>query len=57
MPPGMVMSRDTPAAAVREMAAVDPREVSYEAPADARGDRTLEPKIEGEVKVSISPPP
>ncbi len=24
MPPGMVMSRDTPAAAMREMAAVDP---------------------------------
>jgi FtsP/CotA-like multicopper oxidase with cupredoxin domain len=51
MPPGMVMSRDTPAAAMREMSAVDPREVSYEAPADARGDRTLEPKIEGGTKV------
>ena len=51
MPPGMVMSRDTPAAAMREMAAVDPGEVSYEAPADARGDSTLEPKIEGGTKV------
>jgi FtsP/CotA-like multicopper oxidase with cupredoxin domain len=51
MPPGMVMSRDTPAAAMREMAAVDPSEVSYEAPAGARGDRTLEPTIEDGVKV------
>jgi manganese oxidase len=51
MPPGMVMSRDTPAAAMREMAAVDPGEVSYEAPARARGDGTLEPRIEGGVKV------
>ena len=51
MPPGMVMSRDTPAAAMREMSAVDPGEVSYEAPADARGDRTLEPRIEGGVKI------
>jgi len=51
MPPGMVMSRDTPAAAMREMAAVDPGEVSYNAPADARGDSTLEPRIEGGVKV------
>jgi FtsP/CotA-like multicopper oxidase with cupredoxin domain len=51
MPPGMVMSRDTPAAAMREMAAIDPGEVSYEAPAGARGDRSLEPKIENGVKV------
>ena len=51
MPPGMVMSRDTPAAAMREMAAIDPGEVTYEAPAGARGDRPLEPKIEDGVKV------
>lgn len=51
MPPGMVMARDTPAAAMREMAAVDPAEVSYTAPAGSRGDGTLEPKIEGETKV------
>jgi manganese oxidase len=51
MPPGMVMSRDTPAAAMREMAAVDPGEVSYEAPARARGDRPLEPRLEDGVKV------
>jgi FtsP/CotA-like multicopper oxidase with cupredoxin domain len=51
MPPGMVMSRDTPAAAMREMAAIDPGEVSYSAPTEARGDQTLEPTIEDGVKV------
>jgi FtsP/CotA-like multicopper oxidase with cupredoxin domain len=51
MPPGMVMSRDTPAAAMREMAAIDPGEVSYEAPAGARGDRPFEPRVEDGVKV------
>jgi manganese oxidase len=51
MPPGMVMSRDTPAAAMREMAAIDPGEVSYSAPTEARGDRHLEPRIEDGVKV------
>ena len=51
MPPGMVMSRDTPAAAMREMAAIDPGEVSYTAPTEARGDRTLKPRIEDGVKV------
>src|SRR5918999_4556056 len=51
MPPGMVMSRDTPAAAMREMAAIDPGEVSYSAPAKARGDRFLEPRVEDGVKV------
>ena len=51
MPPGMVMSRDTPAAAMREMAAIDPGEVSYSAPAKARGDNLLESRVQGEVKV------
>lgn len=51
MPPGMVMTRDTPGEAMREMAAVDPGEVGYEAPADARGDQPLEPRIEDGVKV------
>jgi FtsP/CotA-like multicopper oxidase with cupredoxin domain len=51
MPPGMVMSRDTPADAMREMAAIDPGDVSYTAPAGARGDRPLEPRIEDGVKV------
>lgn len=51
MPPGMIMLRDTPGGAMRDMAAVDPRTVSYTAPADARGDQTLEPRIENGVKV------
>jgi FtsP/CotA-like multicopper oxidase with cupredoxin domain len=51
MPPGMVMARDTPAAAMREMAAIDPGEVSYAAPAEARGDQRLDPRIEDGVKV------
>src|ERR671913_2447098 len=51
MPPGMVMSRDTPAAAMREMAAIDPGEVSYSAPAKARGDNLLESRVQGGVKV------
>ena len=51
MPSGMVMSRDTPADAMREMSAVDPGDVSYTAPTEARGDQTLEPRIEDGVKV------
>jgi FtsP/CotA-like multicopper oxidase with cupredoxin domain len=51
MPPGMVNRRDLPAEAMREMAAVDPGDVSYTAPADARGDRPLEARLEGNVKV------
>ncbi|MEJ7695859.1 MAG: DUF4396 domain-containing protein [Candidatus Limnocylindrales bacterium] len=51
MPPGMAMPRDMPAEAMRDMAAVDPRTVSYRAPAEARGDQPLEPRMEGGVKV------
>lgn len=51
MPPGMIMLRDTPGEAMRDMAAVDPRAVSYTAPTDARGDQTLTPRIEDGVKV------
>ncbi len=51
MPPGMIMLRDTPGEAMRDMAAVDPRAVSYTAPPDARGDQTLTPRIEDGVKV------
>jgi FtsP/CotA-like multicopper oxidase with cupredoxin domain len=51
MPPGMVMSRDTPAAAMREMAAVDPDDVTYEAPADARGDSLLPARMVDGIKV------
>ncbi len=51
MPPGMITTRDTPAEAMRDMSAVNPNAVSYVAPVDARGDQTLEPRIEGGVKV------
>ena len=56
MPPGMIMTRDTPAQAMRDMAAVDSRDTSYSAPAAARGDRTLVPRLEGGVKVFDSRP-
>ena len=51
MPPGMIMTFDTPGAAMKEMAAVNPRQVVYKAPADARGDNVLRPRIENGVKV------
>jgi hypothetical protein len=51
MPPGMIMTYDSPAEAMRDMAAVDPRAVSYAAPADAKGDQPLEAHIENGVKV------
>jgi manganese oxidase len=51
MPPGMIMTYDTPGQSMRDMAAVDPRTVSYTAPPDARGDQPLEPRIENGVKV------
>ncbi|MES2178036.1 MAG: DUF4396 domain-containing protein [Gemmatimonadota bacterium] len=51
MPPGMISTPDTPADAMRDMAAADPRNVSYRAPASARGDRPLVPRIENGVKV------
>jgi FtsP/CotA-like multicopper oxidase with cupredoxin domain len=51
MPPGMVMTRDTPGESMREMAAVEADQVDYTAPADARGAQVLEPRIEDGVKV------
>ena len=51
MPPGMIQTRDLPAEAMRDMAAVDLRVVRYTAPADARGDQPLQPRVEGGVKV------
>ena len=51
MPPGMITTPETPADAMRDMAAIDPRLVSYTAPASARGDRILAPRLEGGVKV------
>jgi FtsP/CotA-like multicopper oxidase with cupredoxin domain len=51
MPPGMIMTRDLSGQAMRDMAAVDLRRLTYRAPADARGDQLLEPRIESGVKV------
>lgn len=51
MPPGMIMDRNTPAAAMRDMAAVDPRLVSFHADPAAQGGTVLEPRIENGVKV------
>ncbi len=51
MPPGMIMVRDTPGQAMREMSAVDPRTVRYTASVDARGDQPLAARLEDGVKV------
>lgn len=51
MPPGMIMNYDTPGQAMRDMAAVNLRDVRYTAPVDAKGDQLLEPRIENGVKV------
>jgi FtsP/CotA-like multicopper oxidase with cupredoxin domain len=52
MPPGMTTNiRDIPAESMRDMAAVLPTLVRYTAPIDAQGDRELEYKLEGGVKV------
>ena len=51
MPPGMIMTRETSAEAMRDMAAVDLRQVAFAALADGRGDQPLEPRLEGSVKV------
>ncbi|MBA3319746.1 MAG: multicopper oxidase domain-containing protein [Gemmatimonadales bacterium] len=51
MPPGMIMDRDTPAEAMIDMAAVDPRGIVATRGLDARGDRELAPRMENGVKV------
>ena len=51
MPPGMVMPRDMPGGAMREMSAVDPDAISYRASAYARGAHVLQPRMEDGVKV------
>ncbi|PNY81682.1 DUF4396 domain-containing protein [Deinococcus koreensis] len=50
MPPGMIMTPETPAAAMRDMAAADPRLVRASAPLTARGDQVLAPHLVGGVK-------
>ncbi|MEP7325593.1 MAG: DUF4396 domain-containing protein [Gemmatimonadota bacterium] len=51
MPPGMISTPETSAETMRDMAAADPRFIVYKAPVGARGDRPLEPRLEGGVKV------
>jgi FtsP/CotA-like multicopper oxidase with cupredoxin domain len=51
MPPGMIMTRETTAAAMLDMAAVDPREVSQTYGLDTQGGQPLAPRIENGVKV------
>jgi FtsP/CotA-like multicopper oxidase with cupredoxin domain len=51
MPPGMIMDRNTPADAMIDMAAVDPRDVTATYGLDVHGDRELTPRIEQGVKV------
>jgi manganese oxidase len=51
MPPGMIMDRNTPAEAMLDMAAVDPRDVVARYGLDTRGDRDLQPRLDGEVRV------
>jgi len=51
MPAGMIMDRDTPAEAMRDMAAVDPRDVVSTHGLDARGDRELVPQVVNGLKV------
>jgi hypothetical protein len=51
MPPGMKMDRDTPAEAMRDMAAVDPRDVTATYGLDARGGGDLSFELVDGVKV------
>jgi FtsP/CotA-like multicopper oxidase with cupredoxin domain len=51
MPPGMIMDRNTPAQAMRDMGAVDPRQVMARYGLEAHGDRELTPRMAGNVKV------
>jgi len=51
MPPGMINTFDLPGEAMKDMAAVKPRQVTYIAPRDAKGDQVLQPRIENGVKV------
>ncbi|MGK2915434.1 MAG: multicopper oxidase family protein, partial [Porticoccaceae bacterium] len=51
MPPGMIMTQETPAAAMLDMAAVDPRDVTASYGLEQRGAQVLTPRIENGVKV------
>jgi FtsP/CotA-like multicopper oxidase with cupredoxin domain len=51
MPPGMIMDRDTPAAAMLDMAAVDPRDITATYGLDKQGAQPLSARMENGVKV------
>jgi len=51
MPPGMIVERDTPAGAMRDMAAASPNDVSASYGLAVRGDRPLGFRMENGVKV------
>jgi FtsP/CotA-like multicopper oxidase with cupredoxin domain len=51
MPPGMIMTQETSAAAMLDMAAVDPRDVTASYGLDTPGAQPLAPRIEDGVKV------
>lgn len=51
MPQGMIMDRDTPAEAMRDMAAADPRLVTASYDLTAKGDQDLPFRMENGVKV------
>lgn len=51
MPPGMIMDRNTPAEAMLDMAAVDPRDVVATYGLEAHGDRELAPRIDQGTKI------
>ncbi|MGI8526644.1 MAG: DUF4396 domain-containing protein [Pseudolabrys sp.] len=51
MPRGMRMDRDTPADAMHDMSYADPRKDTAAHALDQRGDRELQPRMDGDVKV------
>lgn len=51
MPRGMIMDRDTPADAMRDMSFVNPRLATASSGVRQRGDNELQPRIEDDTKV------
>jgi FtsP/CotA-like multicopper oxidase with cupredoxin domain len=51
MPPGMIMDRDTPADAMRDMSAVHPRHATTSYDVESRGDQVLPHRMDDGVKV------
>lgn len=51
MPPGMIMTQETPAEAMLDMAAVNPRDVNASYGLETHGAQILEPRLENGVKV------